>query len=394
MPPLPDLEPELAQLAARDRLRSLSPLTGKSRHHSLHADQPVLAFCSNDYLGLADHPAVTGAAARAAELFGAGAGASRLISGSMPAHGELETALAALVRLPAALLFSTGYQANLGAIASLAGPEDLIASDQANHASIIDGCRLARARIAIYRHADADAALAALRTSGSFRRRFLITESLFSMDGDRAPLGALAAHARSQAATLIVDEAHALGVLGPRGRGLCQQAGIVPDVLVGTLGKAFGSFGGFIAGSVVLREYLVNRARTFIYTTAPPPPSVAAALAGVHLALSPEGDRRREQLTSNLARLHIALAALSRPLVPSETQAFDDGPNPIVPIPLGSDKRAVEVGAALLARGVFARAIRPPTVPEGTARLRVTLSAGHSPADVDHLSSALQAILA
>ena len=188
MPPLPPLDDDLAELARRDRLRTLTRLAGTSRAHPIHADRPVRAFCSNDYLGLAEHPALAAAAATAAGTSGFGAGASRLLSGHLDAHVELELALARLVRLPAALLYSTGYQANLGVVTSLAGPEDLIVSDQANHASLIDGCRLSRATVRIYRHLDPASARDALRTDGTFRHRLLITESLFSMDGDRAPL--------------------------------------------------------------------------------------------------------------------------------------------------------------------------------------------------------------
>jgi 8-amino-7-oxononanoate synthase len=385
--PLPDLEPELTDLERRDRLRTLALLEGPSRVRPTRDGQPILTFCSNDYLGLASHPALATAASAAAAEHGVGAGASRLLSGHLPPHRDLEVALAGLVRLPSALLFSTGYQANIGVVTSLAGAEDLVVSDQANHASLIDGCRLSRAKIVVYRHADSDAAYRALDTPGVYRRRLLITESLFSMDGDRAPLAALAAHASAFGATFIVDEAHALGVLGPAGRGLCQEAGVVPDVLVGTLGKAFGSFGGFVAGPELLRRYLVNRSRTFIFTTAPPPPVAAAALAGVTLSLSTEGNRRRALLARHAGRLHGILSQLLF------TTALPP-PGPILPIPLGADHRAVRASLALLSRGLFVPAIRPPTVPEGTARLRVTLSAAHEPEDVDQLAEALRTILA
>jgi 8-amino-7-oxononanoate synthase len=389
--PLPDLESDLVALSEHDRLRTLTLLDGPSRAHAERDGQVTRSFCSNDYLGLANHPALQAAAATAAQRHGFGASASRLLSGHLPPHLDLEQALARLVRLPAALLFPTGYQANLGVVTSLAGPDDLIVSDQANHASLIDGCRLSRAAIQVYRHLDADSAREALRTPGVFRRRFLITESLFSMDGDAAPLPDLQQLARDNGATLIVDEAHALGVLGPEGRGLCQETGVVPDVLVGTLGKAFGSLGGFAAGAEILRNHLINRSRTFIYTTAPPPPIAAAALAAVQLSLSPEGDRRRATLRHHIRALHTALARLPQPQPLSNQSATTNGP--IVPIVIGADQAALALARRLDQRGFFVPAIRPPTVPEGTARLRVTLSAAHTETDVASLAQALAASL-
>ena len=358
--------------------------------HPRQAERTLRAFCSNDYLGLADHPDLQRAAADAARTSGFGAGASRLLSGHLGPHHDLEVALANLVRLPAALLYSTGYQANLGVVTALAGPEDLIVSDQANHASLIDGCRLSRATVRVYRHLDPASARDALRTAGSFRRRLLITESLFSMDGDRAPLRELAGLASAHDTTLVVDEAHALGVLGPSGRGLCQDTGIVPDVLIGTLGKAFGSFGGFVAGAEVLRRHLINRSRTFIYTTALPAPVAAAATAAVSLALSDEGNRRRATLGARVRALRAALARLPlpHPFVPDLEEV-----GPIVPVVLGPDHAALALSRSLADRGFFVPAVRPPTVAEGTARLRFTLSAAHTEADVLDLAEALRSSL-
>ena len=382
MSPLPPLEVELAQLAQARRTRILTSLDGPSRSHPQRGNRLISSFASNDYLGLAHHPSVLDAAREAADRHGFGAGAARLVTGHLPPHDDLEQALAGLVGLPAALLFPTGYQANLGVVTSLAGPDDLIVSDQMNHASIIDGCRLSRARIAIYPHANATAARVALATPGTFRRRLLITESLFSMDGDRAPLTDLALAAREAGATLIVDEAHALGVLGPSGAGLCRAAGITPDVLVGTLGKAFGSLGGFAAGTSVLRDYLINRSRPFIYTTGTPAPVAAAALAALRVSLSPEGDQRRRSLQAAIASLHVGLQtiALPHPLPP---------PGPIVPVVIGSDADVLALSARLAQADLFVPAIRPPTVPEGTARLRITLSADHRSEDVAHLLEVL-----
>jgi 8-amino-7-oxononanoate synthase len=375
------LETELATLALADRLRACPELSGSSRVRPGSASGALTSFCSNDYLGLAAHPALAAAAARAAREEGFGASAARLVAGDLPAHRGLEADLAAFTGRPAALLFPTGYQTNLGVIAALAGPGDLVVSDAANHASIIDGCRLSRAGVAVYRHADAAEARAALARGEGARRRFLVTESLFSMDGDVAPLAALAEAAEAHDAVLVVDEAHALGALGPGGRGLCAAAGVVPDVLVGTLGKALGAAGGFAAGEEALRRFLVNRARTFIYTTALPPPVAAAARAALEIAAGPEGTDRRARLKANTERLGGRLARAG--LLPHPPRG------PIVPVVLGAEARAIAAAEALRARGIFVPAIRPPTVAPGTSRLRVTLSSAHEDAAVDLLAAAL-----
>jgi 8-amino-7-oxononanoate synthase len=377
------LQAELDELAARDRLRSCAELGGISRARPTSDKGPLLSFCSNDYLGLAGHPALAAAAAAAAARDGFGAGAARLVSGDLPPHRALEKALATFVGSGAALLFPTGYQTNIGVVSALAGRDDLVVSDAANHASIIDGCRLSRATVAIYPHRDVGAADRALAGGGSFRRRLLVTESIFSMDGDAAPLGDLAAVAERHDAILVVDEAHALGVLGPGGRGLSAAAGVRPDVLVGTLGKAFGTAGGFAAGAAELRSYLVNRARTFIYTTGLPPASAAAAAAALELAAGAEGERRRARLASNGS-------LLARLLVPKRLLTTAP-PGPIFSLIAGSgsDAEALNAARSLRARGIFVPAIRPPTVPVGTARLRVTLSSEHDEADVAALAAAL-----
>ena len=379
------LQAELDALRAADRLRTCVELAGPSRQRPVAADGPIVSFSSNDYLGLASHPDVIAAAADCAAREGFGAAASRLVTGDLPAHRALERDLAAYLRRPAALLFPTGYQANVGVMATLAGPSDLIVSDALNHASLIDGCRLSRAQVAVYAHGDPSAAAEALARPGSFRRRFLVTESLFSMDGDVAPLAPLAQVAWDRDAVLIVDEAHALGVLGPGGRGLCAEAGIDPDVLVGTLGKAFGAAGGFVTGSIALRNYLVNRARTLIFTTAAPPPVAAAAAAGVRLAAGPEGDLRRARLAANRAHLIDMVGVHLR------GQPRRGGP--ILPVILGTDARAVSVARLLRSRGVFVPAIRPPTVPERTARLRLTLSSEHTASEIDFVARGLDEAL-
>ena len=380
---VPELEAELAELEVEHRRRACPEMSGQSRTRPRFARHPapLRSFSSNDYLGLAGHPDLASAAAEAALREGFGASASRLVTGDLPAHRALERDLADYVSRPAALVFPTGYQTNLGVLGALARPGDLIVSDALNHASLIDGCRLSRARIEVYPHGDARAARQLLAAGKDARRRLLVTESLFSMDGDVAPLSELAEAAETTQAVLIVDEAHALGVAGPEGRGLCAAAGIVPDVLVGTLGKAFGAAGGFAAGAPAFRDLLVNRARTFVFTTALPPPVAAAARAALKLITAPEGTRRRAALDTNRLLLGNRLAAAG--LVPGPA------PGPILPVVLGSETRALGASAALAARGFFVPAIRPPTVPAGTSRLRVTLSSAHTPEDVADLAEAL-----
>jgi len=379
------LEAELEALAALDRRRVCPEAAGNSRVRPDVRGAPMLSFCSNDYLGLASHPALAAAAADAAGRDGFGASASRLVAGDLPAHRGLEATLAAFLERPAALVFPSGYQTNIGVLTALAGRDDLIVSDALNHASLVDGCRLSRARVAVYPHADARAAGRLLAAGPQFRRRILVTESLFSMDGDLAPLGALTDAAAATDSILVVDEAHAFGVFGPGGRGLCAAARVVPDVLIGTLGKAAGTAGGFVAGAAPLRDLLVNRARTFIFTTALPPPVAAAAAAAVELIAGAEGDRRRARLAERQRSLGEALVA--RGLL----GRTPDGP--IVPVLLGSEARALAVAVALAARGFFVPAIRPPTVPAGSSRLRITLSAAHELADVDRLGAALGELL-
>jgi 8-amino-7-oxononanoate synthase len=392
-PVLPSLADALVQelnlLASRDRLRRCPQLDVgpdlPTRTRVTVDGRTLVSFCSNDYLGLACHPDLTEAAQRAVARAGFGAGAARLVSGDLPEHRSLERQVADFLGQPAAVLFPTGYQANLGVLSTLANGSDLVVSDAANHASIIDGCRLSRATVRVYPHRDVGAARAALTDRASeYRRRILVTESLFSMDGDIAPLADLADIARSAGAALIVDEAHAVGALGPSGRGLCAAAGVVPDALVGTFGKAFGSFGAFVAGLPALAGILVNRARTFVFTTAPPPALAAAATAALQIVRSPEGQARRAALSDRVDTLRRRLAPTDRTPAPF--------PSPIVPVVLGEDRRALAASRALLESGYFVQAIRPPTVPEGTARLRVTLSADHTDQQVAALGDALTSL--
>jgi 8-amino-7-oxononanoate synthase len=361
-------------------------MEGSSRIHGLHSGHPVISFSSNDYLGLADHPDLAASAAEASSRSGFGAAASRLVSGDLPEHRALETALASFLQRPSALLFPTGYQANLGVITTLAGRDDLIVSDAYNHASLIDGCRLSRATVRVFPHADPDGAKAALTAPGDrpFRRRFLVTESLFSMDGDLAPLDRYAEMAAATQSALVVDEAHAVGVLGPEGRGWAAHLGVEPDVLIGTLGKAFGAFGGFVTGPPELRSILENRARSFLFTTAAPPSIPAAALSALRIIASATGTQRRRLLADNILRLRERI----KPLMDRSTPA-PSPPPPRLPVIRGADATALAVSRALLSEGHFVQAIRPPTVPEGTARLRITVSATHTESEIDGLAGAL-----
>jgi 8-amino-7-oxononanoate synthase len=341
------------------------------------------SFSSNNYLGLAGHPVVARAAAAVLAQAGVGAGASRLIAGNHAEHRALEDELARFHRVEGVLLFNSGFQANVGAIPALVGSEDLVLSDRLNHASLIDGCRLSRARVLVYDHGDPDHArrLLAEARRGS-RRCLLITEAVFSMDGDPAPLAALAAATAEHDAWLMVDEAHAVGALGPDGRGLCAEAGIVPDVLVGTLGKAFGTFGAYVAGSARLRSFLLHRARSFVFTTALPPAVAAASRAAVSLAAGPEGERLRRELAARIDRFRAGLATLDLLTTGAGTSA-------VFPIWVGAEREALEVSRFLLEAGIHAQAIRPPTVPRGTSRLRFALIASHELAQIDHVLSEL-----
>jgi len=373
------LASELQSLRDRDRFRACLPVTGPSRIQVSLDGRDLISFCSNDYLGLACHPELSKAASDAMTRSGFGAGAARLIAGNLPEHRSLEKAIAALVQLPRALLFPSGYHANLGVITALAGPPDLIVVDRAVHASIIDGCRLSRAKLAVYPHLDLDVAQKHLRRLGPrARRRFLVTESLFSMDGDIAPLSALASISTTYDAALLVDEAHAIGTLGPSGAGLCAQSRVIPEILVGTLGKAAGASGAFVAGTSEICDYLANRARSFIFTTAAPPCVAAAAEAGLRIVASPEGDARRNTLRALTTQIR---DRLSLPTAPE--------PTPIIPFLLGSEGAALRASDYLRARGFLIPALRPPAVREGTSRLRVTLSALHTQEHVSTLTDAL-----
>ena len=333
----------------------------------------VLLLCSNNYLGLADHPRVRRAAADAALRWGAGAGASRLVSGNMSPHAELERRLAEFKGKPAALLFGSGYLANTGTIAALAGRGDVVFSDELNHASIIDGCRLARAETFVYRHADTEHLAWGLRRAHG-RPALIVTDGVFSMDGDVAPLAELADLAERHRCRLMVDEAHATGCLGPGGRGSVAAAALGDrvEVVMGTLGKALGGYGAYVCGSEQLIDYLTNAARPAIFSTALPPPAVAAAHAA--LELLERRPKRVARLAANASALRASLRAEGVSAGASETQ--------IVPIVVGEAEAAIALCERLLERGVFAQAIRPPTVPPGTSRLRLCAMATHRIGDL------------
>jgi 8-amino-7-oxononanoate synthase len=367
---------ELAALDAQGLRRTLR-LVGSPQGAVIDLDgRSVLNFSSNNYLGLAHHPAL-----RVTSDQGVGAGASRLIVGNLRAHRDLENALAAFHGTDSALLFSTGYQANLGVLQALAGPDDVIHSDRLNHASIIDGCRLSGARVEVYAHADVDDLERRLATTPG-RRRFVVTDTVFSMDGDRAPLREIRAACDRFDAYLVVDEAHATGVVGPGGRGVAADLDVRPDVHMATLGKALGTFGAYVTGSGTLVDFLANRARSFIFTTAPPPGLARAARAALAVAGGDEGDRLRDALRSRIAEIRRGLA--DRALL-----APGAGTTPIFPILVGDERRALTATRALLARGIYAQAIRPPTVPPGTTRLRISVMATHSP---EHIAALLAAL--
>ena len=374
-------EAELGALRARGLLRSLEPLrTPQGVEIELRPGERLINFSSNDYLGLARDPRLAQALAEGARAWGVGAGASRLICGDFLPEHQLERELARFEGTEAALLFASGYAANCGILPAFAGPEDLIVSDALNHASIVDGCRLSRARIEVYPHADAAAAARLLRTAA--RRKLVVTDSVFSMDGDRAPLRDLASLCAAAGALLIVDEAHATGLLGPRGAGLSAEQGVVPDLRMGTLSKAFGVAGAYAAASRPICELLVNRARPLIFSTALPPALACAALQSLRILSGAEGDQRRARLWSNVRRFAAGLKAVG-------ISAPEN--SPIFPVLLGAPERAIAAAARLREQGVLAKAIRPPTVPPGTSRIRFALSAAHTEAHIDAALAALRA---
>lgn len=341
-----------------------------------------VCFCSNNYLGLAHHPALIEAAKAAADAYGTGSGASRLVSGTMTIHRELEDAVAGFKGVEAAIAFPTGYMANAGTIPALAGTGDTIFCDRLNHASLFDGCRLSGATLRVYPHKDA-AKLDDLLAREREGRALVVTDTVFSMDGDLAPLPELVDVCERRGATLMIDEAHATGVLGANGRGAAEHFGIEPGripVVMGTLSKAAGSLGGYVAGGRDLIGLLLNKARSFIYTTALPPSVCAASVTG--LRIIEQEPERREALWARAKQLQDGLRSLGLKIGSTQT--------PITPLIFGESAAAVDLSTKLFERGILAPAIRPPTVPEGTARIRLTPMATHTPGDIDALLAALR----
>jgi len=344
----------------------------------------LINFCSNDYLGLAGHPDIGLALKQAADVYGTGSGASHLVSGHSVVHHKLEEQLAEYTGRPRALLFSTGYMANIGAINALIGRRDLVLQDQLNHASLLDGGRLSQADFQRYKHVDM-ASLEQRLEQSSAERKLIVTDGVFSMDGNLAPLREISRLAEKHSAWLMVDDAHGVGVLGQQGGGLVEElnmtVGQVP-VLVGTLGKSFGTFGAFVAGSEALIETLIQFSRSYIYTTALPPAIAAATLASLKIVR--EESWRRDRLVQLVARFRRGAQQIGLQLAESNT--------PIQPVLINNDEKVMQVGQQLRAAGFLVGAIRPPTVPVGTGRLRITFSANHSEEQVDQLVAALDSL--
>jgi 8-amino-7-oxononanoate synthase len=366
-----DARAELVELEAAHRLRVPRVVDG-AQGPTLMLDGAVVAnFASNDYLGLAGDRRLARAAIASLDEVGVGSAASRLITGNHRSHVALESSVAEWMRCDGVRLFNTGYAANVGVLTTLLRAGDIVYSDELNHASIIDGCRLSRADVVVFPHRDAAALEAALARGGG-RRRIVVSESLFSMDGDLADVVALAALCRRHDAALILDEAHAIGAMGPEGRGVAAAAGVVPAVVIGTFGKALGTFGAFAATTRSIAELLWNRARPFVFSTALPPSLPASTIAAIEIVRGREGEDRRRTLEAHAGRF--------RQLVPS---AGGDSASAIAPILVHDDREVMRISARLLESKVFVQGIRPPTVPVGSARLRVSLSAIHATQHVE-----------
>jgi 8-amino-7-oxononanoate synthase len=375
------LQLELETRQRQSRYRQRKTLQSPQGVDVLVDGKRCLGFSSNDYLGLANHPAVIAAFQQAANQYGVGSGASHLVSGHGAEHQALEEELAAFTGRPRALLFSTGYMANVGVIRALVGQGDLVVQDKLNHASLLDGGFLCRAQFERYAHADMTAAQALL-AGNSGQRKLLATDGVFSMDGDLADLPALADIADQNNAWLLVDDAHGFGVLGESGRGIAEHFAMDINrlpILVGTLGKSFGTFGAFVAGSEALIESLIQFARTYIYTTALPP--AVAAASRVALTLIDSESSRREKLQGLIAHFQQGAVERGIPVMAS--------PTPIQPVLIGDDAHVIKIGEYLLKAGFWTGAIRPPTVPVGSARLRITLTAEHEVGQLDALLDTL-----
>ena len=378
--PFAVLQQELDERAAQGLLRSRRMLATPQSTHIVVDGKPYLAFCSNDYLGLANHPQLVAALQQGAQQWGVGAGAAHLVSGHFAPHHQLEQQFAAFVGKPAALLFSTGYMANLGVVQTLMGKGDSVFADKLNHASLNDAMLLSREVIKRYRHGDM-AQLAQLLAQTTGGRKLVITDAVFSMDGDIALLRELLALCERHDAWLYVDDAHGFGVLGEQGRGALSHFGLASPriIYMATLGKAAGASGAFVAAEREVIDTLINHAHSYVYTTATPPALSVALLQSLQLIL--QGDAMRVRLHRLIAGLRDGMAGLPWRLMPSDTA--------IQPLLIGDNRQALQMSEGLRERGIWVAAIRPPTVPQGTARLRITLSAAHTEEDVDELSRAL-----
>ena len=378
--PFPDLDAALRELETHGLLRSRRVLQSAQGAQVKVDGRDYLAFCSNDYLGLAAHPQLIDAACSGATQYGVGAGASHLIVGHSTAHHQLELALAQFLDLPQALVFSTGYMANLGIVSALLGRNDVVLADKLNHASLNDAALLARAQFVRYNHCDLEHLEQAL-SKAQGRRKLVVTDAVFSMDGDIAPVPQLLALCERYDAVLLVDDAHGFGVLGEHGRGVLEHFDVQSSriIYMATLGKAAGVFGAFVAGSEVLIQTLIQCARTYIYTTALPPLVATAVLASLQLLR--QEDWRRTHLRALIAAFKEHLATQRRHLLPSDT--------PIQALIIGSNQEALALAEALRGAGLLVPAIRPPTVPKGQARLRISLSAAHTQEDVRRLCDTL-----
>jgi len=378
--PFRELQTEINERAALGLLRARRTLDTPQSPHIVVDEKPYLAFCSNDYLGLANYPQLISALQNGAQQWGAGAGAAHLVSGHFAPHHQLEMQLAEFVGKPAALLFSTGYMANMGVVQALVGKADTVFADKLNHASLNDAMLLSRAQIKRYRHSDM-AQLAEQLAQTKTGRKLIITDAVFSMDGDLAPLPELLALCEQFDAWLLVDDAHGFGVLGEQGRGSLAHFKLASlrIIYMATLGKAAGVSGAFVAAEQIVIDTLINQARSYVYTTATPPALSVALLESLQLIKN--GDDRRAHLQKLIAQLRAGLADLPWTLMPSDTA--------IQPLLVGENQAALKLSEGLRERGIWVAAIRPPTVPQGTARLRITLSAAHSAADVQQLIGAL-----
>jgi glycine C-acetyltransferase len=375
------IEQRLEELRSQNLYRQLKVVDGEQGPTVVLNGQNVLNLSSNNYLGLANHPTLKEAAKEALDRYGCGSGASRLISGNMTAHEDLEQHLARFKGTEAALVFNSGYQANVGVIATLVEKGDVVLSDELNHASIIDGCRLARASVSVYRHCDMNHLKNLLEEAPPKSHKLIVTESVFSMDGDIAPLREMVELAERYGAMMMVDEAHATGVRGPNGAGVVAELGIGAEIMVqmGTLGKALGAFGAYVAGSAELKELLINRARSFIFTTALPPVVLAMASAAVKLVEKEQArqsalQRNTEQLRKGLNKFGYSVG----------------GSTQIIPVIIGNEQSCMQLATQLLESGIYVQGIRPPTVPVGTSRLRITTMATHTAKQMDRALEAFE----